>query len=204
VIRLVLGGWVLLVLLGLGWVLWIWEPPTGDAGAAATLDSLPKGGDFRLQSANGPVGLEDLRGQVVVLYFGYTFCPDICPTSLALLTLALEQLSPSELEQVQPLFVSVDPERDTPERLAAYAEYFHPRILGLTGDPAELAATAELYGAAYRKVEQGSAAGYLVDHSAMTYIIGRQGRLAHSLVHGTPPETILALLRQELDVTPAQ
>ena len=203
-IRLFLGGWILLVLLGLGWALWLWEPPTGDAAGAAALEALPSGGDFRLHSVDGPVGLEDLRGRVVVLYFGYTFCPDICPTSLALLSLALEQLSPSELEQVQPLFVSVDPERDTPERLADYAKYFHPRILGLTGDPAELAATTELYGAAYRKVEQGSAAGYLVDHSAMTYIIDRQGRLAHSMVHGTPPERILALLRQELDVSPGQ
>ncbi len=199
--RLALGGWVLLVLLGLGWALWLWEPPASDTANGAALAPFPEGGDFRLQSANGPVGLEDLRGQVVVLYFGYTFCPDICPTSLALLSLALEQLSPAELERVQPLFVSVDPERDTPDRLAAYAEYFHPRILGLTGDPAKLAATAGLYGAAYRKVEQGSAAGYLVDHSAMTYIIDRQGRLAHSLVHGTPPERILALLRQELQAS---
>jgi protein SCO1/2 len=194
----------LLVLLGLGWALWLWEPPSREAANAAALAPLPVGGDFRLQSANGPVRLEDLRGQVVVLYFGYTFCPDICPTSLALLSMALEQLSPAELERVQPLFVSVDPERDTLDRLAAYGEYFHPRILGLTGDPAELAATAGLYGAAYRKVEQGSAAGYLVDHSAMTYIIDPRGRLVHTLVHGTPPERILALLRQELQAPPGQ
>jgi protein SCO1/2 len=202
--RLALGGWILVVLLGLGSALWLWEPPSRDAANATALAPPPKGGDFRLQSANGPVGLDDLRGQVVVLYFGYTFCPDICPTSLALLSLALEQLSPAELERVQPLFVSVDPERDTLDRLAVYAEYFHPRILGLTGDPDELAATAELYGAAYRKVEQGSAAGYLVDHSAMTYIIDRQGRLAHSLVHGTAPERILVLLRQELQASPGR
>ena len=87
--RLALGAWILVVLLGLGWALWFWEPSAGGAANGGASASDPRGGDFRLQSASGPVGLEDFRGQVVVLYFGYTFCPDICPTSLALLSLAL-------------------------------------------------------------------------------------------------------------------
>lgn len=196
--RLLLGGWLLAVLLVLGWAGWVWDPVADRDELSGGMPPAPRGGDFRLQSADGPLGLADLRGQVVMLYFGYTFCPDICPTSLALLSRALEQLTPGELSQVQPLFVSVDPERDSLERLAAYGAYFHPRIRGLTGSPEALAATAKLYGAAFRRVESDSEAGYLVDHSAQTYIIDRQGRLAHSLPHGTSPEQVLAVLRQEL------
>lgn len=196
--RWVLGIWTSAVALGLAWALLIWQPTAENGGISLDAGS-PKGGDFRLQSAAGPLALEDLRGKVVVLYFGYTFCPDICPTGLALLSAALEQMEPGELAQVQSLFVSVDPDRDDLQRLAEYAAFFHPGILGLTGNPVELTAVAARYGAVYRKVEQKeSAAGYLIDHSAFTYVIDRSGQLAHSLPHGTSPERILAVLRQEL------
>ena len=98
--------------------------------------SAPTGGDFTLQSATGPVTLKDYRGKVVLLYFGYTYCPDICPTSLTATAQALGQLAPAELARVQTLFVSVDPERDTPARLKDYGAFFHPSIIGVTGTAA--------------------------------------------------------------------
>ncbi|HEB95969.1 MAG TPA: SCO family protein [Sedimenticola thiotaurini] len=189
--------WILVVslALALAWVMVSWHPGENDGGH---LSGPPKGGDFVLQSADGPVSLEQLRGKVVVLYFGYTWCPDICPTSLGLLSAALNELSTQELARFQALFISVDPERDSVERLREYAAYFHPAILGVTGTPEQLQRVARQYGAAYRIVRQDSAAGYLVDHSADLYVIDKQGRLRETLHHGTPPERILEVLKRYL------
>ena len=94
--------------------------------------ALPEGGDFTLQSANGPVSLKDFRGKEVLVYFGYTYCPDICPTSLAATAEGLKQLTPEELARVAMIFVSVDPKRDTPARLKEYVTFFHSAIVGVT------------------------------------------------------------------------
>ncbi len=159
----------------------------------------PTGGDFTLRSAAGPVSLADFRGQVVLVYFGYTWCPDICPLNLGYIGAALDALAPDERDKVRVIFVSVDPERDTPERLAKYTAFFAPDILGLTGTPKQLAEIAARYGAAYRRVEaEGSAMGYLVDHSAYTYLVDTEGRLQQSLEHATPPERIVAAIRTYL------
>ncbi len=191
-----------LLLLGvLVWLLWFWEPVTEEDyhHDALALASPPTGGDFRLESPGGPLDLSDLRGQVVLLYFGYTWCPDICPTNLAFIANALKALSPKELDRVQGLFVSVDPERDDARRLAEYTGYFHPKIRGVTGTPDEIAAAARLYGATYRRTEQtNSAMGYTVDHSAYTYVIDPQGRLARTLDHATPSDRIAAVIREVL------
>jgi len=159
-----------------------------------------KEGDFVLQSATGPVALADYRGKVVVLYFGYAFCPDVCPTSLGILSLALNELSAEELDSVQPLFISVDPERDTPERLKTYAEAFHPSIIGITGSTLDIAEVAQQYGVLYAKVEMpDSALGYSVDHSSMYYVINRDGTLNQKISHGTDPKKVAAVLRQVLN-----
>ena len=160
---------------------------------------MPTGGDFQLQSAAGPFDLKDLRGRVVLIYFGYTWCPDICPTNLAFIASALKSLAPEELARVQVLFVSVDPERDDVHRLAQYTGYFHPQILGLTGTPEQIATAARLYGAAYRRAAQtNSAMGYAVDHSSRTYAVDPRGRLARTLDHATPPDMIAAVVRELL------
>ena len=151
-----------------------------------------------LNSYQGPVSLKALRGKVVALYFGYTQCPDICPTSLGYLNLALSQLTPEELAGFQGLFVSVDPERDSLQRLKEYGEYFNPAILGVTGSVAQIDAVVQQYGAAYRLTETGSQMGYIVDHSADTYLIDRQGRLSSVLSHGTSPVDVLTELRKLL------
>jgi len=166
--------------------------------APAPPEAVPTGGDFTLHSAQGPVRLSDFRGKVVLLYFGYAACPDICPTNLAMLALALRTLSDTERAAVQTLFVSVDPERDDPERLRQYVGYFHPEILGLTGTPRHIAAVAARYGVAYRRAPEESALGYLVDHSAYTYLIDRQGRLRETLDHATASERIVKRVRHYL------
>ncbi len=176
------------------WALW-WQPaPSHDTPSS----TLPEGGDFTLQSAAGPLSLSDYRGKVVLLYFGYTSCPDICPTSLTLMRIALSQLSADELARVEGIFISVDPERDTPERLAQYSSHFHANIKGVTGSKAEIDEVARRYGAIFQRVEGDSAMGYTVDHSSVTYVIDQQGKLSASLPHGASPEMILQAVRELL------
>ena len=186
--------------IALVWVLFFWNPSGEKPVSNHQLDlaSTPVGGDFTVETQEGDLSLKDLRGKVVVLYFGYTKCPDICPTSLALLTQALNQLSEQELAEVQAIFVSVDPERDNVTRLKEYAAYFHPKILGATAEKAVIDKITKQYGAAYRMVESDSAAGYLVDHSSYTYLIDKQGKLRKTLAHGTAPEIVLKEIRKLL------
>ncbi len=160
------------------------------------------GGDFTLTSASGTTSLADFRGQVVALYIGYASCPDVCPTSLAVMAQALKDLDPAELEQIQPLFISVDPERDTPQRLAEYSHFFHPKMLGLTGNREQIDQIVNQYGAFYRIVDlKDSAMGYAVDHSSRIYLINRQGQLSQTLMHGSMPNELVTYLRQLLAET---
>ncbi len=182
------------------WLL-LWEPG-GQSDVPRQVRELaaePRGGDFTLESALGPVSLEDFRGSVVLLYFGYTWCPDVCPTNLGFIAQALGQMTDAERSRVRVLFVSVDPERDDLKRLADYAAFFAPEVSGVTGTPEQVARVAALYGAAYRRVAvQESVAGYLVDHSSYTYLVDPAGRLAGQLDHATPPSQILAAVRRLL------
>ncbi len=149
------------------------------------------GGDFTLTSAQGPVSLSDFRGKVSVIYIGYASCPDVCPTALAVLTQSLKQLDAEDREQVQGIFISVDPERDTPEKLAEYAAFFSPRIIGVTGSQDQINQVVRQYGAFYRKVEmKDSAMGYAVDHSSRLYLIDREGRLVQTLLHNSSPQEL--------------
>jgi protein SCO1 len=169
-----------------------WQP------SKSTAPDAPTGGDFVLQSADGPLDTRSLRGKIVLLYFGYTYCPDICPTTLVAVSEALKQLAPAELDQVKTVFVSVDPERDTPQRLKDYTAFFHPSMVGVTGSSEEVAKAARLYGAIYARQDVGSTAGYVVDHSAWTYVLAPDGHLAGRLAYGMPPQQILAEIRKWL------
>lgn len=159
-------------------------------------DALPRGGDFTLRGAAGPVSLRDFRGQVVVLYFGYASCPDVCPVSLGLIGAALDTLPPEEAAKVKLVFVSLDPERDTPEALLPYAAHFHADAVGVTGTVAEVTEVATRYGITYRKHGVDSALGYVVDHTSATLIVSPEGRLVETLEHGTPPERIAEAVRR--------
>ncbi|HEX6734721.1 MAG TPA: SCO family protein [Azonexus sp.] len=195
--RLLLAIVVLLVALvtGLG-LFWNPELPERPLPVAAG----PAGGDFTLQSADGPVGLADYRGKVVLLYFGYTYCPDICPTALAGAAASLNQLSAEERGKVAVLFVSVDPKRDTPARLKEYVAFFDPAIVGLGGSSEAIADVGRRYGVFYAEQKVATAGeGYVVDHSSDTYVIGRDGRLAGKLPHGAAPEQVVAEVRKGLN-----
>lgn len=191
---------VVIFTLLLVWAMAFWQPTADKSGAHQSpgMTNAPKGGDFTLHSASGPLSLHDLKGKVVLLYFGYTFCPDICPTSLGFTSQALSMLDKAELDKVQMLFVTVDPARDTLDKLKAYTAYFHPSILGLSGTPEEIARVSKNYGAVYARQETGSAGGYVVDHSANTYVIAPDGSLFKSLDHGTPPAQVLEAIREAM------
>ncbi len=155
----------------------------------------PRGGDFVLDAAHGPFELRQQRGKVVLIFFGYTFCPDICPTNLSLITQAFNALSEDELQRVQGVFISVDPARDSVARLQEYTGYFHPSIAGVTGKPDTVARIAAQYGASYHKVEGESQGGYLVDHSSNTFVVAADGTLSQTLPHATAPQKILETIR---------
>ncbi len=157
------------------------------------------GGDFTLyNAANQPVKLSDFKDKVVLLYFGYASCPDACPTSLAMLGAALKKMTPEEVAQVQGLFVSVDPERDRGEQLAAYAEHFHPTFIGITGTLEEVKQVSLQYGNYFQKSDSTSAMGYLVDHGTKTYVISKEGQLAQLLMHDMSIPDILMAVREAL------
>ena len=156
------------------------------------------GGDFTLFQGDKAVSPSDFHGKLVVLYFGFASCPDVCPTTLAIIASALRQLTPAELESVQPIFISVDPERDQGEKLAAYATYFHPSFIGITGTPDEVQKVANQYGVFFIKVESDSAIGYLDEHTSKTYIISEDGQYVSILPHDMTSDSLLNALRSGL------
>ena len=162
-------------------------------------------GDFTVDTGSGPVALSSLRGRIVLVYFGYTSCPDVCPTTLSSLGAAVSGLSPDLQPRVAGVFVSVDPERDPPDRLSSYAAYFHPSFLGGTRPPAEVQAIADDWGVAFRKVgDDGSAMGYTIDHSTDAFMIDGAGRLISRIKHGTPADEIRRRLEDAITAADAR
>ena len=158
------------------------------------------GGEFTLVSKDGPVSLSDYQGRVVLLFFGYTLCPDVCPTHLARMGAAFNELTINELNKVRGIFVSVDSERDTQDKVSNYASFFHKNIIGLTGSPDEIRAVADKYFVVYQKIDQeGSALVYTLDHSATTFLIGRDGQVVELLRQGTIIEEMVRSIRVALD-----
>ncbi|GAB4498496.1 MAG: SCO family protein [Anaerolineales bacterium] len=145
--------------------------------------------DFTLKSFNGDVSLRDFRGKVVLLYFGYTFCPDICPGTLGNVAQALRDMG-TKAEDVQLIMVSLDPERDTPEKLADYMNHFHPSFIGITGTKEQLDEIASLYGIYYQKSEGSNATGYLIDHTATLLVLDREGYLKLVFPYGVTAQDI--------------
>lgn len=161
-----------------------------------SINSELQGGDFVLHSSQGMFSLKQLRGKVVLLYFGYTKCPDVCPTSLSIIAQALNELSGDELKSVQAVFVSVDPKRDNFKVLDDYVSYFHPNLIGVTGSEREIAEVAKRYGVKFEEVAlEGSSFGYAVNHSAITYLVTPEGDLRYIFPHETPSFVILEAIR---------
>ena len=151
----------------------------GMPAAGADTAAGPAGGDFTLRSIEGPVNLGDLRGKVVMLFFGYTSCPDICPLSLLRIGDCLSSLEAEQAERVSALFVTLDPGRDTAERMRQYAGFFHPGIVGLTGEIEEIGQVAARYGITWeRKSSPESALGYSIAHPDTILLVDAEGVLA--------------------------
>ena len=168
---------------------------------ALVFDDLQPVGDLRGTSHTGqPFALAELRGKSVLVFFGYTFCPDVCPTTLLEVAGALRLLAednPQTAESLAVLFVTIDPQRDTVERLAQYVPAFHPQIIGVVVEPAQFDGVMSNFGvfAAKSEVSQSSAADYLMDHSAGVYFIDSDGNLAALFSHDTPADVIAADLK---------
>lgn len=191
-LTLLLGG-----VLGTAFILWSPIKTPNSGSDRLIVNESPPGGDFTLTSINGQERLSDFKDKLVLIYFGYTFCPDICPTNLGNLSMAYQTLTSTEKANLKVLFVSVDPERDTPERLDQYANYFEANITGLTGKPEVIAEIAQRYGVVYAKVETpDNGTNYAVDHSAFTYVVDQSGQLQTQLPHATTPEQFVQTIKQ--------
>ena len=166
------------------------------AGAAANYG---KGGDFTLNAPGGPLSLSSLRGKVVLIFFGYTSCPDVCPISLARIDASFSALDTSELERVQALFITLDPERDTADRLEKYTRYFHANIIGLRGDEAAIATVAGQYGVSYSKnMMPESALGYSISHPTDILLLDTEGQMVESVPHDAKSKYLLSRIRDLL------
>ena len=180
---------VVAAMIGLGAGLW-----SRQQGRDAENPYAHIGGDFTLASKTGPVSLSAFSGKVVLLFFGYTHCPDVCPTELAKMRAAFDDLTQREAEQVFGIFVSVDTERDTPEKVSDYAAFFHERIIGLTGSAADISAVAKRYFALYQKATSDNGVlDYTMDHSATIYLIGRDGLVQGLMQRPTVEEMVQAI-----------
>jgi cytochrome oxidase Cu insertion factor (SCO1/SenC/PrrC family) len=154
------------------------------------------GGPFELTDQHGNrVSDRDFRGRFMLVYFGYSFCPDVCPTDLAAMAAAIDQLGPAG-DRVQPIFITIDPGRDTVQRLAEYAPLFHARLLALTGTPDEIARAAEQYRVYYEKAGEGT--DYLMNHSGIVYLMDPEGRFLTHFAQGTPPEEMALKIRSQM------
>ena len=139
----------------------------------------------------------------MLVYFGYTYCPDVCPTSLSIMSQALDLLEAetgSLEDRVVPVFVTVDPARDDVPAMATYAEHFHPRLVALTGSDEQIAAAAKAYRVYYRKAEDPSASEYLMDHSSFIYLMGPDGTYVSHFAHNASPQEVAEGLKGLLDL----
>ncbi len=195
-IAFVIAGFLIGAIAGAG-VLLVANPqggqPVQSSGAALI------GGPFSLVGADGkPVTDRDFRGRYMLIFFGFTHCPDICPAELQVIAQALEQLG-DKAKTVVPIFITLDPERDTPEAMANYVKSFGPNFVGLTGSPEAIAAAAKAYRVAYSQVENNNSAGdYSVDHSALVYLMDPEGRYVTHFSYGLSADQMAEKLEKSL------
>ena len=200
--RRVFGNWIVVLtaalavlVVALGVVSWrlLMVPESGASGTALV------GGPFTLVDQDGKEVTEaDFAGRFMLIYFGYTFCPDFCPMSLSTMVQALDLLAPEQAEQVVPVLITIDPERDTVAQLAQYVPLFDARLVGLTGTPEQTAAAAKAYRVYFNKVEEGAEDAYLMDHSTFIYLMGPDGEYRRHFGANSTPEEVAEGLRAEL------
>jgi cytochrome oxidase Cu insertion factor (SCO1/SenC/PrrC family) len=172
-------------------------------GAVRTSGEAQVGGAYELVRHDGRTVTDaDFHGRPQLIYFGFTYCPDVCPMSLQVMKAALDRLPDEQAAQFQPILISVDPERDTPESLAQYvtAPAFPEGLVGLTGSPEQVRQAADAYRVWYQRAgDDGVSGDYLVDHSSLIYLMDRQGDFVEVFPHSAPPEQIAARLERFLE-----
>ena len=142
------------------------------------------------------MSLSQLKGQVVLIFFGFTACPDVCPISLSTISNVFHHLKSEELEKSKALFITLDPERDKVEMMREYTGFFHPNIIGLTGEPRNISDVARLYGVKYRKKSfDRSALGYVINHTADIYLVDTVGMLIQRYPHDVDPDVLIRKIR---------
>jgi protein SCO1 len=169
------------------------DAPRGSGESSASI-----GGPFTLVDQDGRTVTDaDFRGRWLLVYFGFTYCPDICPTSLARNGDAVTLLG-EKGKQVLPVLITIDPERDTPEKLKDYVHSFHPQTVGLTGTPEQIAAVAKEYRVYHAKARPSEGDDYLMDHSSFTYLIGPDGRFVQFFRHQASAQDVADFLNERL------
>ena len=171
----------------------------GQGPAVQTSGKALIGGPFTLVDQTGKtVTDQDFRGRYMLVFFGFTHCPDICPAELQVMSAALDALGP-KADSVVPIFITLDPERDTQAAMAAYVKNFGPRFVGLTGSSEQIAAAAKAYRVAYSKFQQDkTSSDYTIDHSALVYLMGKDGEYITHFAYGTPASQMTETLRRYL------
>ena len=160
------------------------------------------GGPFTLTDQTGKrVTEKDFLGKHMLVFFGYTFCPDVCPTELQVMTAALDMIGP-EADKITPVFVTFDPERDTVQVMKAYVENFGPRLVGLTGSPDEIATVAKAYRVYYAKAGKSGSPDYLMDHSSIIYLMGPDGSFVKHFTYTTDAKALAQSLKEALTGSP--
>ncbi|GHE21023.1 SCO family protein [Halomonas urumqiensis] len=184
----------IVLMVGAGGYFWYQQQVVAASGSEI------QGGPVELPSTDGDFSLSQLDDdQLAVLFFGYTYCPDVCPMSMSVVRQAMAELNEDQRDRVVPLLISVDPERDTLERLDEYIAYFGDRFIGATGSQQQLEELAERYGVVWRKVQTpDSAMDYTVDHSSSLYLVDRDGVVQKRVLYSPTPHALLSALQTEL------
>jgi protein SCO1 len=188
---LLIGIGSFLFLLAVGAAVFVFAKPASFRGTTFA-EPYPVASEIDLTRSDGSrFRLSELRGDVVLVFFGYTSCPDVCPTTMAELRQALSELNAQDVERVKVVFVTVDPDRDSPERVQEYVDQFNPAFIGLSGSKTDLEKVWAEYGV-YREIaDEQSAAGYIVNHTARVSLVDQQGNLRISFSFDTPMEDIV-------------
>lgn len=198
--RIIVYVWLLVLAVALGLAWRTYKGP--DAGTPGAGIGVTIGGPFAMVDHTGRAVTEaDFRGRYTLVFFGYTYCSDVCPTTLSDMADALEALG-AEGVKVQPIFVTIDPQRDTPEQLAMYVRHFHPRLVGLTGSAEQVATMAKAYRVYYARArsqgDQAEPDDYIMDHTAIAYLMGPDGAFRAQFGHGVGAETMARRIREFL------
>jgi protein SCO1/2 len=174
-----------------------WLGPPGGRGVAGQGFASVGGPIALVDQAGKPVTEKTFAGKYALIFFGYTTCPDVCPTELSTMAGALDQLGPKG-DGVVPVFITVDPERDTPQVVGQYAQAFHPRMVGLTGTPEQIAQAAKAFRVYYQKAPQGDGSTYLMDHSAFIYLMGPDWQVVDILPPQLSPQDMAQRIGKQI------